>query len=166
MIRKPITCPTCGDPWKRVIAEHFVRLGPPTHECRACWTSFATGEKEWQDMDGTVRIAYFLQNIVIVMPLAVLMLVALTATYFFGDAGIRDLEDYFIFGSKVLLGLFVLLNLWSALMILLSRRRADRPVPVRTSKSAAGVEPEVAHYPQGRPNPRPKNPSEHRGVPL
>jgi hypothetical protein len=162
MIRRPLTCPTCGDTWKRVVNENFTRLGPPLHECRACWTPFPTGAKEWANMGWSARAGYFLQNLVIVAPLAVLLVLALVFCYFFGNVAPEDAEDYLLFGCMVLLGIYILLCLWSALMVTLSLRRTKRT-------SAAPAEPPdspESHYPQGRPNPRPEDPADHRGWPL
>lgn len=131
MIRKPITCPTCGDTWKRVLAESFTRLGPALHECRACWTPFATGEREWRDMDSTARIGYFLQNLLLIAPLFALLIVAVLATWFFGGIEPADAKDYLLFGTAILFSIYLVLNLWSALMIALSQRRSAKAAAPR-----------------------------------
>jgi hypothetical protein len=78
---KSLTCPNCGDRWKHVLSEQFIRLGRPIVECRACWSPIGTGQKEWVDMNGSTRFAYLLQNALLVLPLLALFLIGLGFTY-------------------------------------------------------------------------------------
>ena len=166
MIRKPLTCPTCGDTWKRVFNENFLRLGPPTHECRACWTTFPSEAKEWVDLDWSGRLGYFLQDIVILAPLALLLIVAIAAAYFLNLVDPWDAQEFLWAGVLALLGMYALLTLWSLLMVMLSWRRARRPAAVPVAEGPDPASERHLHYPQGRPNPRSQDPEEQRGRPL
>jgi len=72
-----LTCHHCGDRWKYVLSEQFIRLGRPVVECRACWSKIATGQKEWAEMNGSSRFAYLLQNALLVLPVLGLFLLGL-----------------------------------------------------------------------------------------
>lgn len=127
MIRKPLTCPTCGDTWKKVVQESAIRLGPPVRECRACWTEFATGEREWRDMDRASRFSFlFLQNIVLIIPIFLIMVVACALLYWWGGIEDRDLGMLFLEGCGILLAIYLLMLLRALLQIGISKRRVQR----------------------------------------
>jgi hypothetical protein len=123
---KKLTCPTCGDGWKRVISDQFIRLGRPVIECRACWSPIPTGQQEWADMNGRSRAGYILQNAILLLPPLGLFLVALGLMYFV--IGLED--DDAITSVEVALaiaaGLFILSVLHSVVLILFSLRRTAK----------------------------------------
>lgn len=126
MLTKSLTCPVCGDSWQHVLYENFLRLGPPLRECRACWSVFATGAREWDALDASSRLSYFLQNVVLVLPLLLLLIAAIGVGYLFDLVPAGAAPADFGIGCIVLLVLFVLLTARSILLVLLSKTRSDR----------------------------------------
>jgi hypothetical protein len=136
MIRKSLHCPVCGDVWKKVLYEHFLRLGPASHECRACWSRFATGNREWNDMDTATRSSYLLQNVVVVLPLLLMLIVACVVADLLGMVEVQDLTSYFLIGSVAIGGVFALCLVLELLSILRSKRRSAQAATNVTAKPA------------------------------
>lgn len=124
MLRKSLHCPTCGDVWKKVLNESFLRLGPPTRECRACWGVISTGAKEWKDLGLNSRLGFILQNIIPLVPLLLLALVAMGFCFFMGYIDIStDILPILGYIAMVLGSLLGLMWLWAGVQILRSLRR-------------------------------------------
>jgi hypothetical protein len=134
---KPLTCPNCGDKWKYVVSEQFIRLGRPVVECRACWSAIATGQKEWVNMNASTRFAYLLQNAVLVLPLLGLFLVGLAVTYVSPGLLWEDVVD--ILGTALIVTAGVMLFLLgrSVALIFFSLRRTRKLRLTEAAKKTA-----------------------------
>lgn len=130
---KSLTCPNCGDRWKHVVSEQFIRLGRPIVECRACWTPIGTGQKEWADMNGSSRFAYLLQNALLVLPLLVLFLVGLGLTSVWPGLEWDDIMNSLVIGLDVTAGVLLFLLGRSAALIFFSLRRTRRRTVTATA---------------------------------
>ena len=123
---KSLTCPNCGDRWKHVLSEQFIRLGRPIVECRACWSPIGTGQKEWVDMNGSTRFAYLLQNALLVLPLLALFLVGLGITYFYPGLLWEDVMSTLGIALTVTAGALLFLMGRSVALIVFSLIRTRR----------------------------------------
>jgi hypothetical protein len=134
---KSLTCPNCGDKWKYVVSEQFIRLGRPIVECRACWSAIGTGQKEWANMSGSSRFAYLLQNAVLVLPLLGLFLIGLAVVYVSPGLLWDDMVD--ILGTALIVTAGVLLWLLgrSVALILFSLRRTRKLRLTQAAKKAS-----------------------------
>jgi hypothetical protein len=171
MLRRTLHCPICGDTWKRVIHENFVRLGPPVRECRACWSPFNTEQNEWNALDTLSRVAFFLQNLVIVVPLLLILLLAIAIAWFEDMIGVGDAVGFFGWGSLICGSLVLLLWVRALFLILFSKMRSSRaqrggqlaPRTRRSSQLPTGVGPSTALYPETRPRARANEPAKSGG---
>jgi hypothetical protein len=123
---KSLTCPNCGDRWKHVLSEQFIRIGRPVVECRACWSPIGTGQKEWADMTGSIRFAYLLQNALLVLPLLALFLVGLGITYFYPGLLWEDMMATLSIALTVTAGALLFLMGRSFALIVISLIRTSR----------------------------------------
>jgi hypothetical protein len=131
-------CPNCGDPWKRVRFERFIRIGSPRRQCRVCKTWFDTGETEWPCLKWGQRVGFLAQNLLRILPLAALFALTIPISQFFGLVPVRDLVGYSFDAGLYLLGLLGVLLAWSAVQVVWSIVRAWRSrgaaAPVAPSK--------------------------------
>jgi hypothetical protein len=121
-----LTCHHCGDRWKYVLSEQFIRLGRPVVECRACWSKIATGQKEWAEMNGSSRFAYLLQNALLVLPVLGLFLLGLVMTYFNHGLSQDDIVNSLQITLAIVAGCLLFLMGRSLALILFSLRRTRR----------------------------------------
>lgn len=131
---KSLTCPNCGDRWKHVLSEQFIRLGRPVVECRACWSPIGTGQKEWADMNGSTRFAYLLQNALLILPLLALFMVGLGFTYLYPGLLWDDVMNSLGIAFSVTAGALLFLMGRSFALILFSLRRTHRRNAAATAK--------------------------------
>lgn len=129
-----LRCPSCGQPWKRVRFERFVRIGPAWRQCSLCLTQFESGEGEWLSLRWPPRIGYLAQNLLRIAQLALLFGAALLISRFLGKVPEQDLIDYSRAAGLCLLGLLCPLMAWSLIQVLRSvlrtlRGKALAPAP-------------------------------------
>jgi hypothetical protein len=127
-------CPSCGQPWKRIHFEKFVRIGPAWRQCRMCLKQFESDESEWLSLKWTARIGYLAQNLLRISPLVLLFAAALLISGSLGMVPRQDLTDYSLAAGLCLLGLLCPLMAWSLIQMLRSvgrtlRGKALAPVP-------------------------------------
>lgn len=138
MIRRPLTCPICGDRWKMVLVESSLRLGPPVRTCRACRGRFTTSECEWNNMEGVTKAGYFLQNLVVVMPIMGLLILAIIIALFEDMIGSGDAWEYFGWGCLFSGSIFLLLSIGNVLAIISSKLRSARERKEQMREQATG----------------------------
>jgi hypothetical protein len=128
MSARILHCPNCGDLWKRIRYERFIRLGAPQRQCRACNSWHDSEHVEWTAMKWGQRIAFLAQNLVHLMPPAMLFLISVLICQFLGMAPEQDLFDYSLVAGMVLLGFLALLLARSAWQVMLSLARTRRAI--------------------------------------
>ena len=93
---EPVHCHICGAKWGRSFHSAYVRLGPPSKECRACWNIVPTGEQEWDSLSSYDRRGYFTQVLGYLIPVIPFIILTAIGTYFYAeeaeDAAILTLE--------------------------------------------------------------------------
>jgi hypothetical protein len=138
MAVQALHCSSCGEPWKYIRFEKFVRIGPAWRQCRMCLAQFESEEREWLSLGWTARIGYLAQNLLRIAPLALLFGAAMLISAILGLVPGQDLIDYSLTAGLCFLGLFGSLTAWSLVQILRSVLRSLRAAaPAPASRPAA-----------------------------
>jgi len=85
---------------------------------------FESGEKEWMSMSYGARIGYFAQNGIKLFPLALLFAASVLVSIFMSMVPSEDLAEYARLVGLALVAAFLLMTVWSTLLVLLSMRRS------------------------------------------
>src|SRR5580698_35057 len=138
MSARILHCPNCGDLWKRIRYERFVRLGAPLRQCRACNSWHDSHHAEWPTLKLGQKLAFLAQNIFLVLPLALLFFCSALGSQFLGIVPVYDLLDYSVFAGLVLLGLLALLMIRSAVQAFMSVKRFRRGAAQAARRQSVG----------------------------
>jgi hypothetical protein len=129
MSARILHCPNCGDLWKRIRHERFIRLGAPLRQCRACNSWHDSEHAEWATLTWGRRIGFLAQNVVHLLPPALLFLAGVVICQLLAMAPQQDLFDYSLVAGMALLGFLALLlarSVWQVVLSLARTRRGSR----------------------------------------